>query len=109
LNVFASYRMRLERKKWRIRAMRRAFDLDRVADRTASIRRGDVLLFSTVRNEAVRLPYFLNYYRGLGVGHFLIVENASDDGTRAYLAQQPDVSLWTTGPATSARASARTG
>ena len=89
--------MRLERKKLRVRAMRRALDLRGVSERTAAIRPGDVLLFSTVRNEAIRLPYFLDYYRRLGVAHFLMVENASDDGTREYLADQPDVSLWTTG------------
>jgi hypothetical protein len=88
--------MRLERKKLRLRAALRAFDLSPVAVRTSAIAREDVLLFSTVRNEAIRLPYFLDYYRRLGIAHFLIVENASDDGTREYLADQPDVSLWTT-------------
>ncbi len=56
----------------------------------------DVLLLATMRNEKVRLPYFLRYYRNLGVSHFLIVDNDSDDGTREYLAAQPDVSVWTT-------------
>lgn len=51
---------------------------------------------STLRNERVRLPYFLEYYRTQGVGHFLMVDNGSDDGSRAYLAEQPDVSLWST-------------
>lgn len=96
MSALASYRMRLQRKRWRLRAMRRALDLESVANRTPQIGREDILLFSTVRNEAVRLPYFLDYYRRLGVGHFLFVENASDDGTREYLADQPDVSLWTT-------------
>lgn len=44
----------------------------------------------------IRLPYFLDYYRRLGVDHFLFVDNGSDDGTAEYLAAQPDVSLWTT-------------
>ena len=30
------------------------------------------------------------------VKHFLFVDNQSDDGTREYLAEQPDVSLWST-------------
>lgn len=96
MNLLASYRMRLERKKLRLRARVRARDLRPVSDRTAGIARGDVLLFSTIRNEAIRLPYFLDYYRRLGVAHFLVVENASDDGSREYLADQRDVSLWTT-------------
>ena len=49
-----------------------------------------------MRNEIIRLPYFLEYYRKLGVAHFLIVDNDSDDGTGEYLADQPDVSLWHT-------------
>ncbi len=44
----------------------------------------------------LRLPYFLEHYRRLGVTNFLIVDNASDDGSADYLAEQPDVSLWTT-------------
>lgn len=49
-----------------------------------------------MRNERVRLPYFLRYYRDMGVDHFVIVDNGSDDGSADYLAMQPDVSLWTT-------------
>ncbi|MCH2076734.1 MAG: glycosyltransferase family 2 protein [Rhodobacteraceae bacterium] len=56
--------------------------------------RNQILCFSTVRNEAARLPYFLDHHRALGVDHFLMVDNGSDDGTAAYLAQQPDVSTW---------------
>ena len=66
-------------------------------DRTERITPGCVLLFACVRNERLRLPYFLDYYRDLGVGHFLIVDNGSEDGTEAYLRAQPDVSLWYTG------------
>ena len=67
-----------------------------MANRTAAIRSEDILLFSTMRNERVRLPYFLRYYRDLGINHFLIVDNDSDDGSREYLAEQPDVSVWHT-------------
>jgi glycosyltransferase involved in cell wall biosynthesis len=54
------------------------------------------LCFSTVRNERHRLPFFLFHHRQLGVGHFLFVDNGSDDGTADYLSNQDDVSLWTT-------------
>ena len=65
-------------------------------NRTKQIDKHDILVFSTFRNENARLPYFLEYYRNLGVSHFVMVDNDSDDGGREYLAQQPDVSLWTT-------------
>jgi hypothetical protein len=88
--------LRLARKRLRIRAWRKRRELRAVTDRTDLIKREDLLVFSTLRNERVRLPFFLNYYRNLGVNHFLIVDNGSDDGSREYLAEQPDVSLWTT-------------
>ncbi len=79
-----------------MRALRKRRQLSAIADRTETIRGDDILVLSTLRNERVRLPYFLRYYRDLGVSHFLIVDNDSDDGSREYLAEQPDVSLWTT-------------
>ena len=96
MGVWQSYRLRLQRKRWRIRALRKRRELEVVKDRTANIAPSDILVFSTLRNELVRLPYFLEYYRKLGINHFLIVDNDSDDGSREYLEEQPDVSLWTT-------------
>lgn len=78
----------------RLRALRKGRELRPVRDRTERIAGSDILLFCTVHNEAARLPYFLDYYRKLGVGHFLFIDNASTDGTGDYLAQQFDVSLW---------------
>lgn len=97
VSILSRYRLRLERKRLLIRAFRKRRDLTPVQDRTARIAGDAVLLFSVMRNERVRLPFFLDYYRRLGVSHFLIVDNASDDGTRDYLSGQPDVSLWSTG------------
>ncbi len=96
MSFVRSYRLRWERKRWRVRALRKRRELKPVVDRTATIQPKDILLFSTLRNERVRLPYFLRYYRNLGVGHFLFVDNGSDDGTQAFLAEQEDVSLWST-------------
>jgi len=95
LGVWQSYRLRLQRKRWLIRAFRKRRELSRVADRTDTIRPNDLLLFSTQRNEKIRLPYFLDYYRDQGINHFLIVDNDSTDGSAEYLAEQPDVSVWT--------------
>ncbi|WP_245888470.1 glycosyltransferase family 2 protein [Donghicola tyrosinivorans] len=91
-----AYGLRLERKRWRYRAMRKSRELSGISVRTGHIRENDLLVFSTMRNELKRLPYFLRYYRDLGVDHFLIVDNDSTDGTADYLAQQPDVSIWRT-------------
>ena len=94
MGVLRSYRLRLQRQRWRIRAFRKRRELALVQDRTERIGRADILVFSTLRNERIRLPYFLKYYRDMGIGHFLLVDNGSDDGSAEYLADQPDVSLW---------------
>ncbi|WP_420396387.1 glycosyltransferase family 2 protein [Nioella sp.] len=96
MKVVQRYKLRLERKRFLIRAWRKARDLLLVADRTDQIRPNDVLCFVTLRNERIRLPYFLRYYRDRGVSHFIFVDNDSTDGTREYLAGQGDCSVWTT-------------
>ncbi len=88
--------LRAERLGWRLRAFRRRFQLKPVTVHDDLIGKGGILCFSTLRNERIRLPYFLDYYRNLGVAHFLMVDNGSDDGSAEYLAAQPDVSLWST-------------
>ena len=94
MKLWTRYRLRLARRRWLFRAFRKRRELRSIVDQTALIRGDSILLFSTMRNERVRLPFFFKYYRDLGVNHFLIVDNDSDDGTREYLAAQPDVSLW---------------
>ena len=94
MGALQSYRLRLQRKRWRIRALRKRRQLSSVVDRTDGIKPDDILVFSTFRNEDVRLPHFLRYYRDLGVNHFILVDNESDDGGPAFLKDQPDVSLW---------------
>jgi hypothetical protein len=85
------------RRQWRLwRALRRRGELTEAVDRTDRIGPKSILLFATIRNEAARLPYFLTHYRGLGVDHFLFVDNDSTDGSAALLTGQPDVSLWQT-------------
>ena len=95
MSIVSSYRLRLQRRRWLIRAVRKRRELTPVANRTRQIRRSDVLLFCTLRNERIRLPYFLDYYRRLGIGHFFFVDNDSTDGSAAWLADQPDCSVWT--------------
>lgn len=55
---------------------------------------GAVLLFATVYNGMSYLDWFLDHYRALGVDHFFVTDNASNDGTAERLLQEPDVSLF---------------
>jgi hypothetical protein len=96
VGLLTSYRLRWDRRQLRLRALRRARDLVMMQDHTARIGKDAILLFCTFRNENMRLPYFLEYYRKLGIDHFLMVDNGSDDGGPEYLKGQDDVSLWQT-------------
>jgi hypothetical protein len=96
LGVISAYRLRLERRRWLIRAIRKRRELSIVVNRSRHVQPGAILAFSTIRNERPRLRYFLKYYRRLGVDHFFFVDNGSDDGSVEFLAGEADVSLWRT-------------
>jgi len=96
LRALSAFGLRMERRRCQMRALRKRVELTSVVDRTARISTHDVLAFVTVRNEIRRLPYFLEYYRKLGVSHFFFVDNGSNDGGRELLAGEEDVSIWAT-------------
>ena len=96
MGFVSSYRLRWLRKRWLLRARLRARDLTAIADRTDLLGPKSLILTATLRNERPRLPYFLKYYRDLGIEQFLFVDNGSADGSLEYLADQPDVSVWST-------------
>ncbi len=96
MSLLRSYALRWRRRRFRWRALRAFSDLSLVQDQTDRIGSTDILLFLCLRDEMERLPHFLAHYRGLGVSHFLIVDNGSTDGSAEYLAKEPDVSLWRT-------------
>lgn len=104
MSLHAAYGLRWKRRKLLWRALRSGRDLTPCVNNVRNIPSKAVLCFSTMRNERQRLPYFLAHYRRLGVAHFFVVDNGSDDGTREYLMEQSDVSVWkTTGSYKAAR------
>ncbi|MFT6537022.1 MAG: hypothetical protein ACJAQU_001930 [Loktanella salsilacus] len=84
----------MQRQRWLVRAFRKRRELKAVANRTGQIKPDDIIVFSTFRNEDLRLPHFIQYYRGLGVNHFIMVDNDSTDGGAEFLKDQPDVTLF---------------
>lgn len=60
----------------------------------ASLAAAPVIVVAVARNEKTLMPHFLAHYRALGVRHFVLVDNLSNDGTREYLRSQPDVVLY---------------
>jgi len=74
--------------------VRKSLQLSKVEFRLDRAGPNSVLLFAAIRNEMLRLPDFLAYYRRLGIGHFCFVDNESTDGSALFLAKQGDCSVW---------------
>ncbi|MEM6450509.1 MAG: glycosyltransferase family 2 protein [Cyanobacteria bacterium P01_D01_bin.105] len=70
------------------------YGLLRIGEAPVEIEDSDVLCCVVVRNESLRLPFFLRYHRELGIAKFLVVDNGSTDETLDYLLEQPDVYVW---------------
>ena len=62
--------------------------------RVQAVAAAPMAVVAVMRNEMVMLPAFLDHYRRLGVGGFLIADNGSDDGTLECLLDQPDVAVF---------------
>jgi len=69
---------------------------DLVALGPPDVRRGEIILYSTVGNQRERIPFMLDHHRRFGVDRFLIVDNASDDGTTEFLLRQDDIVVFHT-------------
>ena len=54
------------------------------------------LLFCTLRNEKIRMPFFLQYYRNMGIQHFFFVDNDSSDGFIEYVKGMEDITVYHT-------------
>jgi len=92
--LWFDFRMRWKRRRYRARAMLKARELRLI--RRGRWKRDAILLFCTIRNEIERIDWFLEHYRGLGVDHFIFVDNGSTDGTRARLLEAADCTLYAT-------------
>lgn len=71
-------------------------NMDRVDSNEMAEINDQIVLFSTIRNEMDFLPWFFDYYRGIGVNRFVIIDNGSDDGSTEYAAQQNDAIVYRT-------------
>ena len=71
-------------------------ELTRLDSQAISTDLAEIRLFGVVKDESLRLPYFLDYYRRAGVARFFLVDNDSSDGTTAFLLQQPDCCIFHT-------------
>jgi hypothetical protein len=56
----------------------------------------EIRLFAILRNESLRLPHFLDYYKQLGVDRFFFVDNNSDDDSAKIILKQYNCHLYKT-------------
>ncbi len=83
---------------WRRQALERRVALwraTRIKSGKSQIRLADdeCCAVTLLKNGAYFLPALLAHHRGIGVRHFLIIDNGSTDGTQALLANEPDVTV----------------
>lgn len=70
--------------------------LSNVSGEIIEIGKGEILLIAILRNESLRLPYFLEYYKSLGVDKFFFVDNNSSDMSREIILKEPKAHLFFT-------------
>jgi hypothetical protein len=58
-----------------------------------SLKQARHVLICVIRDEGHRMEFFLQYYRDLGVEHFICIDNGSSDSTAELLSGMQDVSL----------------
>ena len=54
----------------------------------------EIRLFAIARNESLRLPYFLQYYKHLGVDRIFLIDNNSTDSTREIALSERNVHVF---------------
>jgi Glycosyl transferase family 2 len=74
----------------------RVHTLIRLDSRAVTDNHDEIRAFMTVRDESLRLPQTLHYYRKLGVARFFITDNGSVDGTLEFLLDQSDCHVFLT-------------
>jgi len=75
----------IEKQKKETKKIKKQFKLN-IADNKEEVR-----LFIIVKNEAERIPFFLQYYREAGVDRFFFLNNESTDNTAEILKKEKDV------------------
>ena len=56
----------------------------------------EIRLFAIMRNESLRLPHFINYYKNLGVARFFLIDNNSTDDSVALALTEEKVHVFET-------------
>jgi glycosyl transferase family 2 len=79
-----------------LRRFQVSFHLNMLSKTTPRLNKDDILLFSVVRNEELRLPYFIEYYSSLGINHMFFIDNGSQDNTLSLLKNKNNIHVFET-------------
>ena len=64
-----------------LQQLRSCIKMTRLDNRTIPNNSSEIRAFVCMRNEALRLPYFIEYYASKGVSRFFFIDNGSTDGS----------------------------
>ena len=79
-----------------LKRLRYSHQLYRIINRGNKISKNAILLVTCLNREYPGINFFCEYYRNLGVNHFLFIVNYAIDNLRDWARKQSDVSLWGT-------------
>ena len=68
----------------------------RIDSKDLTIDNNEIILFAVLRNESLRLPHFINYYKSLGVDRFIFVDNGSTDNSQEIILKEESAHLFYT-------------
>jgi hypothetical protein len=79
---------------YKYKTLRVRFIYEKIDDKPIDLEKHEICLFAIARNEALRLPYFMQYYKNLGVDRIFLIDNNSDDDTVNIALSYPNVHVF---------------
>lgn len=70
--------------------------LDKIDCSEINISKDEIYLFAILRNESLRLPHFIKYYKNIGVDKMFFVDNGSTDGSKEIILNESSAHLFYT-------------
>jgi hypothetical protein len=92
-NFISLYKVLYERTIYTVKRIKHASSINKVDVNIQIIKKDHILLFAVLRNESLRLPYFIKYYKNLGVNHFFLLDNNSTDYTIQIASEMDNVNV----------------
>ncbi len=61
-----------------------------------SLKKDDIVLIVKVKDELKRIPFFIQYYKMIGINYFIFIDNNSSDNLSEFLLNQENTSIFFT-------------